>query len=812
MALETPHWAAPRVSPRSLSQNTIELLGEVKHNDELREVEHSSSISSSLANPVPVSSRKNNEPQEIGRSSKVIIDGSCLVESAPSYDKAKAKFDELGKSFPSDLPYIITYEGESLGAICQECKCRLLIGGSALGGIVNHANSKLHGFNVEKRLHGNNLEEISTSRVRARRKAMHNPSKLGPFKKVQNEKPRESSPAEDECAEASEHSELEPRKSKRRKLAPAFLAKTDTSDLQTNITCLKTPVDRPRRSEKGGEFSSITETVSEHIAADISERFTDINHQFDQKIKKQRDQTLLVNADLIGLRNFYGKRLDTLERISENQKHQLEVSNGQLRELKAQKDAFFREDNISLENLERAIGEHKGFINNLTKLLSDAECKLEDQKKFINNLTDLFPGVTSKLNEQKELVDSLSSRMESGLKGQKETTMNLSEVIENSLKGQNRRIDRLMKELKNLEDSRKSDYLLQLHTKNELQTFQVQIAYLEQKISEIQHDANKKVSEIIEKQNSSHISLDRIVKVEKSIERLTKILEDPFPANTFEAIVDRLVSYTAENHNRLKEMVKESDERHLNQRASLIEGLETKISCTSQAAIHRVANLEGSLKEFQTKLAGMASLAVEPQLQRCKQYCKLLEKQAVEFRPYINRIVQLEENVSNSRSLKDKLDSLETCTQGFQKWLDEMAWESAEHRLQQDNLRTEFLERQVLESQTFMGQIKNLEKNTMNMTRLVEETKVSRESIREHMSKFQSTSDQVTQLKKEVQSYENKLGSVAVALDNRRLQQLKEHTELIKEKTSHIRTDSNNMITKCAADLSDMAVQAGGLR
>ncbi|KAM0175945.1 hypothetical protein ACHAPC_009437 [Botrytis cinerea] len=96
----------------------------------------------------------------------------------------------------------------------------------------------------------------------------------------------------------------------------------------------------------------------------------------------------------------------------------------------------------------------------------------------------------------------------------------------------------------------------------------------------------------------------------------------------------------------------------------------------------------------------------------------------------------------------------------------------------------------------------------MNMTRLVEETKVSRESIREHMSKFQSTSDQVTQLKKEVQSYENKLGSVAVALDNRRLQQLKEHTELIKEKMSHIRTDSNNMITKCAADLSDMAVQA----
>lgn len=59
----------------------LHILGEVKHNDELREVENSSSISSSLANPVPVSSRKNNDPQEIGRSSKVIIDGSCLVEN-----------------------------------------------------------------------------------------------------------------------------------------------------------------------------------------------------------------------------------------------------------------------------------------------------------------------------------------------------------------------------------------------------------------------------------------------------------------------------------------------------------------------------------------------------------------------------------------------------------------------------------------------------------------------------------------------------------------------------------------------------------
>ncbi|TEY44912.1 hypothetical protein BOTCAL_0341g00090 [Botryotinia calthae] len=136
-----------------------------------------------------------------------------------------------------------------------------------------------------------------------------------------------------------------------------------------------------------------------------------------------------------------------------------------------------------------------------------------------------------------------------------------------------------------------------------------------------------------------------------------------------------------------------------------------------------------------------------------------------------------------------------------------MACESAEHRLQQDNLRIEFLERQTLESQTFMERIMNLEKNKNNMTHLAEENKVSRESIREHMSKFQSTSDQVAQFKKEVQSYENKLGSVAVALDNRRLQQLKEHTELIEEKMSHIRTDFNNMITKSAAELSDMAVK-----
>ncbi|KAF5870003.1 uncharacterized protein Bfra_010149 [Botrytis fragariae] len=112
----------------------------------------------------------------MGRSSKVIIDESCLMKGAPSCDKAKAKIDELGKNFPSDLPYIVTYEKKCLEAICQECGLRLKIKGSALGGITKHATSIWHGFNVKQRLGLNNLEETSTSKFMTRSKAMENPS------------------------------------------------------------------------------------------------------------------------------------------------------------------------------------------------------------------------------------------------------------------------------------------------------------------------------------------------------------------------------------------------------------------------------------------------------------------------------------------------------------------------------------------------------------------------------------------------------------------------------------------------------------
>ncbi|TGO21658.1 hypothetical protein BPAE_0207g00130 [Botrytis paeoniae] len=104
--------------------------------------------------------------------------------------------------------------------------------------------------------------------------------------------------------------------------------------------------------------------------------------------------------------------------------------------------------------------------------------------------------------------------------------------------------------------------------------------------------------------------------------------------------------------------------------------------------------------------------------------------------------------------------------------------------------------------------IVNLEKDTTDITRLVEENKVSGESIRKFMLNSRSTSDQITQLRKEVQSYDSKLGAVSVALDNRRLQQLKEHTELIEEKMSHAQTDFDNMATRFAAELSDIAIQA----
>ncbi|KAF7928391.1 hypothetical protein EAE99_005148 [Botrytis elliptica] len=662
----------------------MQSLGEVTHKDKLREVDSGSPIrfSCSSASPVPLSSGQNDDLQGMSRSSRAIVHGSCLVKGAPSCDKAKAKFDELGRYFPSDLPYIITYENGSLEAICQECSRRLKIEGSALGGIINHATGTPHGFNVKQRLDSNNLEETLTSKVMTRRKAMEIQSEPNPFREVPNRRrseniePWEFSSIEVDPARPVDHSEPEPRKSKRQKVAPAFLAETNTSDLQVS-TGLKNPV--------------------ELIVADISERLTDINHQFDQKIKKQRDQTLLFNADLIGLRNFHGKRLDTLEQISEKQKHELKVCNENFRESKAQTDASLQKDKISLANIESELEEQKGCINNTINLVSDTKCKVEGQKKVMDNLADLFPDLKSELKEQKQVVNILASKLESGLKGQKETTTNLAELMDNRLTGQKRKVDHLMTQLKNLGDSRESEDLLRLHTENELQTHQMQIANLEQ-----------------------------------------------------------------------------------------------KISCTSQVSVDRIIDF----------------LAVEPQLQRCKQYAELLEKQAVDFRPYMDRIVRLEDNISDFRNFKDKLDSLETCTRGFQKWLDEMACESAEYRLQQDHLSTEFLERQALESQNFMERIVNLEKNTTDITRLVEENKVSGESMRKFMLKFRSTSDQITQLRKEVQSYDSKLGAVSVALDNRRLQQLKEHTELIEEKMSHTQTDLNNMVTKFMAELSDFAVQA----
>ncbi|TGO07711.1 hypothetical protein BTUL_0252g00130 [Botrytis tulipae] len=693
------HQNAPGVPPRYSSQDeNMQSLGEVEHEDRLREVDSWSPIPflSSSASPVPLSSGQNDDLQRMGRSSQVIVHESCLVKGAPSCDKAKAKFDELGRDFPSDLPYIITYENGALEAKFQECGRRLKIEGSAICGIINHATGTPHGFNVKQRLDSNNLEETLTSKVMARRKAMENSSVPNLFREVPNRRkfeniePLDLSSIEVDPAGPVDHSGSEPRKSKRRKVAPEFLTEIDTSDLRVS-TGLKNP-------------------------------------------------------------NF--------------------------KDSKAQTDASFHKDKISLANMESALGKQKDLIDNLNKLLPDADRRLEDQEKVTKSLTDLFPDVENKLNEQKKIVNRLASNMESALEERAATT-NLNRLM-SKYNGQQRNISHLTKDLS---DRKESEDLLRLHTENELQTHQKQIANLEQKISGIRYDATEEVSEIIKKQNFPRIDVNRIEKMEDSIEELNKKSKDSFPAKTSETIIDRVVDYTAENHNRLEEMVREVDKRHSSQRESFIEALETKITC-------------------------MAGLAVEPQLQRCKQYAELLEKQAVEFRLYMDRIVRLEDNVSDFRTFKDKLDSLETCTQGFQKWLDEMACESAEYRLQQDNLRTEFLKRHALESQTFNERIVNLEKNTTDMTRLVEENKVSGEPMRKFMLKFRSTSDQIAQLRKEVQSYNSKLGAVSRALDNRRLQQLKEHKELIEEKMSHIQTDFDNMITRFAAAPQNIAIQA----
>ncbi|KAF7912932.1 uncharacterized protein EAF01_001953 [Botrytis porri] len=101
-----------------------------------------------------------------------------------------------------------------------------------------------------------------------------------------------------------------------------------------------------------------------------------------------------------------------------------------------------------------------------------------------------------------------------------------------------------------------------------------------------------------------------------------------------------------------------------------------------------------------------------------------------------------------------------------------------------------------------------MEKDTTDITRLVEENKVHGETMRKCMLNSRSTSDQIAQLKKEVQSYDSKLGAVSVALDNRRLQQLKEHTDLIEEKMSHTQTDFDNMVTRFAAEAQNIATKA----
>lgn len=290
------------------------------------------------------------------------------------------------------------------------------------------------------------------------------------------------------------------------------------------------------RMKKNKRNSSISETSApalERTVADISERLTHIDHQFDYKIKKQRDQTLLVNADLIGLRNFYGKRLDTLEQTSETQKHELKLCNENFRESQAQTDASFHKDKISLANMESALREQKDSIDNLSKLLPDADRRLENQEKFTKSLSGLFPDVENKLNEQKKIFNRLASKMESALK-ERATTTDVNRLMSNYNEEQ-RNIRDLTEDLEMLSDRVDSDDLLRLHTKNELQTHQKQIANLEQKISGIQYDATEEFSEIIKKQNYPRIDVDRIEKMENSIEELKKKSQDSSPAKTCES-------------------------------------------------------------------------------------------------------------------------------------------------------------------------------------------------------------------------------------------------------------------------------------
>ncbi|KAF7863220.1 hypothetical protein EAF04_007302 [Stromatinia cepivora] len=154
-----------------------------RHNTALGEFDSDSPLSTPRASPVSNSTGKDDGTQdrtdisaETFPFSKVIIDPSCVVGVAPSWDKAKSKIEELEKEFPDDLPYIITYEKKYLEMVCQECNRNLKLEGANIGNIRKHANGICHGIKVKRRLDSKGLKEVLTWEVEARNRIINNSS------------------------------------------------------------------------------------------------------------------------------------------------------------------------------------------------------------------------------------------------------------------------------------------------------------------------------------------------------------------------------------------------------------------------------------------------------------------------------------------------------------------------------------------------------------------------------------------------------------------------------------------------------------
>ncbi|ESZ99148.1 hypothetical protein SBOR_0469 [Sclerotinia borealis F-4128] len=245
--------------------------------------------------------------------SKVIIHPSCVEGVVPSWHKAKAKIQAIERDFPNDLPYTIMYENKLLELICRECSdFHVLLEGTSIGNVTNHVTSVGHGIRVKKRLESKGLEETSTSKVEIRTQKIrriqqqHRPSK----QELTRVRPIELS---------DENSDLEvgPRRSKRRRIAPADGLQDVIKNLDEGLR------DSPAFYTGKGYRTTIQSPVPvpEDITTEIFQKFKDIDERFEQGMKDQKKMSMNIAVELNGCINSSNGRLEYLERNLREQKN-----------------------------------------------------------------------------------------------------------------------------------------------------------------------------------------------------------------------------------------------------------------------------------------------------------------------------------------------------------------------------------------------------------------------------------------------------------------------------------------------------------